>query len=89
MITDTTYYTKGRIVYNTKIKPLACCEDRMRRWLHTSQEAFSLGTASARTLILDFTLELWTAGWMSVEALYGQSANSLLRTDTSKYKHTT
>lgn len=55
MITDTTYYTKGRIVYNTKIKPLACCEDRMRRWLYTSQEAFSLGTASARTLILDFT----------------------------------
>ena len=53
------------------------------------QEAFSLGTASARTLILDFILELWTAGWMSVEALYGQSANSLLRTDTSKYKHTT
>lgn len=55
----------------------------------SSQEAFSLGIASARTLILDFILELWTAGWMSVEALYGQSANSLLRTDTSKYKHTT
>ena len=73
MITDTTYYTKGRILDNrksnlskkkktkTKTKPLACCEDRMRRWQYTSREAFSLGTASARTLIVDFALELWTA----------------------------
>ena len=34
----------------------------MRRWLYTSREAFSLSTASARTLILDFALKLWAAG---------------------------
>lgn len=61
----------------------------MRRWLYTSREAFSLSTASARILILDFALELWTAEWVCVDSLYGQSANSLLRTDTSKYNQTT
>ena len=61
----------------------------MRRWQHMGWEAFSLSTASARTLILESALELWTAGWMCVDSLHGPSANSLLRTDTSKYKHRT